>query len=88
MSDLLREPGSFRDPASCVFYWQGQVFRSLDSASASIIQQMVESGFLAKLIHAGLLVDSSLLPEDHADHLSLTDLFPGAMCFMRHERVD
>jgi hypothetical protein len=87
MSDFLREPGSFRDPASCVFYWQGQVLRSLDSASASIIQQIVESGFLQKLIQAGLLVDSSLLPEDHADHLAMLDRFPDAKRFMRHERI-
>src|ERR671933_778884 len=45
-----REPGSFRDPASTVFYLDGRVLRGLDERAAAEWRALQATGFFPRLL--------------------------------------
>lgn len=50
------DPGSFRDPTGRVIHHDGRVFRIVTAAGASAYRQVRDTGLLAELAAAGLLV--------------------------------
>jgi len=52
------EPGSFRDPASRVFYDGGRVFRGLSHEAAEVDSEVRSSGLMNDLVSRGLFVDN------------------------------
>ena len=51
--DLRSEPASFRDPASTVFYLNGQVLRGLRAEAAEEWQALAATRFFPRLLEAG-----------------------------------
>jgi hypothetical protein len=75
----VREPGSFRDPKSRVFYADGQVCRALSEEGREDFLALAASGLVAdpRLVDT-VLVDGEVDP----------DLVPGgAVAVLRHERI-
>ena len=56
MTELHSEPGSFRDPATRVFYADDRVFRGLDETAAKDWAQLSGTKFFPELVAAGKAV--------------------------------
>jgi len=56
MSDLQREPASFRDPSGSVFYAGGRVLRGLDAGAAEDWRALSSSSFFPPLMSSGKVV--------------------------------
>jgi hypothetical protein len=61
MSELQPEPGSFRDPATRVFYYGGRVLRGLDQTAADDWKQLASTQFFPKLMEEHKAVRTTLL---------------------------
>ncbi len=61
MSELQPEPGSFRDPATRVFYYDGRVLRGLDQTAADDWKQLSATQFFPKLMEEHKAVRTTLL---------------------------
>ena len=75
----LREPGSFRDPDSRVFYDDQGVVRALSPAGLADWQQLERTQLYERFRADGRLVATELLAERPADN--------GWAAFLRHERL-
>ena len=86
MSEIQRESGSFRDPASFVFYHEGRVFRCVDEATWSCLNDMTKAGLLSRMIEGGLVVatEGSAGGDLPSDIQSI--LPPGTRC-LRHRKI-
>lgn len=56
MNPVEREPASFRDPATTVFYGDGRVFRGLDATAAADWDRLRATSFFPELLAAGKAV--------------------------------
>jgi SAM-dependent methyltransferase len=54
-SVVEREPGSFRDPASTVFYLEGRVLRGLDEQAAAEWHALAATSFFPRLMEQGMV---------------------------------
>jgi ribosomal protein L11 methylase PrmA len=73
MSDLRREPGSFRDPSSTVFYAGERVLRGLDARATDDWARLSTSAFFGRALADGRIVgtrvadaDAALVPHEFA----------------------
>ena len=69
MSGLEREPASFRDPATRIFYVDGRVLRGLDATAAADWTRLSGTSFFPKAMEAGTVVrtttvEGSDLPDE------------------------
>ena len=86
MSEIQRESGSFRDPASFVFYHEGRVFRCVDEATWNCLHDMMDSGLLSRLIEQGLVVETEQVAAETLP-VDVQKSFPqGAYC-LRHRKI-
>ena len=82
-----RDAGSFRDPSGFVFRQDGRVFRAVDGKCAAILEGLVHSGALRRLVDDGLVVrsefvtDADLARRFAADHA-------GYARFLEHAPID
>src|SRR5947209_8392212 len=53
-------PQSFQDPAGRIFTWNGGVYRGISAESAPFLARFVQSDTHAKLVAAGLLIDTEV----------------------------
>ncbi len=53
---VILDPGSFRDPAGCVFSNDGKIYRSIFTSGAKEYEAARDAGIYDKLITAGLLL--------------------------------
>ncbi len=60
------DAGSFRDRQARVFYHEGKVYRGLSATALEEWQRLSESEFFPRLMKAGKIVDSKLVPTDTA----------------------
>lgn len=66
---MVREPGSFRDPAGFVFVRDGVVYRQVNAAGAASYDQLLASGLYDELSKSGRLVAHTEVPsEDPTAH--------------------
>jgi hypothetical protein len=56
VTDLQREPASFRDPATRIFYVDGRVLRGLDDTAAGDWAELSGTTFFPKAVEAGTIV--------------------------------
>lgn len=61
MTELTSEPGSFRDPATRVFYVDGRVLRGLDETAAADWTQLGATSFFPQLVKEGKAVGTTEL---------------------------
>ena len=64
MTDLQREPASFRDPATRIFYSDGRVLRGLDKTAAEDWAQLSATKFFPQLLADGKAVGTTTLDAD------------------------
>ncbi len=69
MSGRSVEPGSFRDPATTVFYVDGRVLRALDADAAATWKQLSTSPSFQNLVAAGKLVKTTTADSEPARSL-------------------
>jgi hypothetical protein len=74
-----REPGSFRDPASTVFYLDGRVLRGLDQQAAAEWRALQATSFFPRLLEQGKVCRTTTAPAPTGDrHWALV---------LEHERI-
>ncbi len=78
MTELHSEPGSFRDPATRVFYADDRVFRGLDSVAAKDWAQLSGTNFFPELVAQGKavkteVVDASSIPGVGGDYAAILE---------------
>lgn len=61
--NLVRDPGSFRDPSGYVFMEKSRVWRSINAVAEPEFRTVLESGILRKLTDLGLMIPSEPLAE-------------------------
>jgi hypothetical protein len=64
---VQREPGSFRDPASTVFYLDGRVLRGLDEQAAAEWRALQATGFFPRLLEQGKVCRTVTAPAPSGD---------------------
>ena len=79
------DPGSFRDPASTVFYAGGDVLRGLNADAAADWAAMSRAPFFTKAMQAGRVVATEALPVDAA--AKLTPEGKDWPVVLKHERI-
>ncbi len=79
------DPGSFRDPASTVFYAGGDVLRGLDTDAAADWAALQAAPFFARAVQAGKIVRTETVPAEEAR--SLAPAGREWPVVLRHERV-
>lgn len=79
------DPGSFRDPASTVFYAGGDVLRGLNAAAAADWAAMSAAPFFAKAMDAGRIVRTEAL--DPATAKKHTPKGTQYATVLKHERI-
>jgi hypothetical protein len=79
------DPGSFRDPASTVFYAGGDVLRGLSQDAAADWAAMSEKPFFAKAMEAGRIVRTEALPAAQAKKVAPKG--SDYALVLKHERV-
>ncbi len=82
MTELHSEPGSFRDPATRVFYADNRVFRGLDETAAKDWAQLAGTRFFPDLVANGKAVrteevDASTVPDGAGSYAAI----------LEHERI-
>ncbi len=77
------EDGSFRDPGSRVFHYQGQIIRGFDQASFDEFRHAENSGLLASLIETQKLVAYDVIEPGAATF----DGADGFDAFLRHPKI-
>jgi hypothetical protein len=55
-------PHSYGDPAGRVFVWNDALYRGIRRDAAPLFRRLFAEGIIDRLVHEGLLVDSSLTP--------------------------
>ena len=60
---MIKEPGSFRDPAGNIFYQNGKIFRILSTLGEKRISFILKNKILEKSIKKKFLVNTSVLNE-------------------------
>jgi hypothetical protein len=78
------DPGSFRDPASTVFYAGGDVLRGLNEEAAADWAAMSKAPFFAKAMADGRVVKTEALSAAEAKKLAAGKDWP---VVLKHERV-
>lgn len=66
-SGVQREPGSFRDPASTVFYLDGRVLRGLDEDAAAEWRALQDTRFFPRLLEQGKVCPTEQVPAPSGD---------------------
>jgi hypothetical protein len=61
VTELTSEPGSFRDPATRVFYYDGRVLRGLDATAAADWAKLAATKFFPQLVADGQAVGTKEL---------------------------
>ena len=85
MSTTQRLPSSFRDPSGFVYQRQGVLLRQVHAAYAPHLATLEESGLLAELVDAGLLVAHRERPlEDAATDAAVRVLEPVRVPFVSY----
>jgi SAM-dependent methyltransferase len=79
------DPGSFRDPASTVFYDGGDVLRGLDATAAADWDAMSQAPFFVKAMAEGRVVPTEALPAAKAK--KVTPAGRDWPLVLKHERV-
>ena len=82
MTELRREPGSFRDRHGRVFYRDGEVFRALSQKSLADFKQLSATRFYRDLVDEGALIASQLVDDPPPPELNGT--WAGVL---KHERI-
>jgi hypothetical protein len=79
------DPGSFRDPASTVFYAGGDVLRGLDASAAADWAAMTKAPFFGKAMAEGRVVPTEALTDAQAK--KVTPKGRDWSLVLKHERV-
>ena len=79
--DLIREPGSFRDPGGHIGYCGEKVFRVIMPGAAADFEKVQNTGLFAKLIE-----QQWLIPSKAVDPATLQD-FPPSSIVVEHPRI-
>ena len=80
---MINEPGSFRDPAGRIFYYQGKVYRKLSSTGTKRINYLTKNGILKKLIDNNLIIKTEVIEENQFGNLGLTKFDQ----ILEHEKI-
>jgi hypothetical protein len=81
------EFGSFRDPSGYVFFFQDSIYRTLDSASFSLVQQLEREGILSNLATQGYLVPTKVISQANPLYRTLKEHLPHEQHFLHHEKI-
>ena len=82
-----RDYGSFRDPSGYVFYYDNNVFRTVDNETLSLIGQLNGANILRELVDKGFLVPTQILSDKDSVYKELESQLPCEHNFLRHERI-
>ncbi|HEY7440414.1 MAG TPA: methyltransferase [Acidimicrobiia bacterium] len=83
VSEVRREPSSFRDPAATVFYSGQRVLRGLDQQAARDWERLVSSPFFTAALESGDVVDTRELQREEIP----SDAPGGFVTVLEHERI-
>ena len=86
-SQLVFDASSYRDPDGCVFFLDGDIYRTLSESSYAIINEINESGFLKELIDENLLVQTEIISPDEKRYAELTRRVSGWKYFLSLRRI-
>jgi len=81
------EFGSFRDPSGYIFYFQNEIYRTLDSNSFALIQQLDRDGVLIDLEKLGYLIPTTVITKTDPIYESLRENLPQENHFLHHDKV-
>ena len=81
------EFGSFRDPSGYVFFFQDSIYRTLDSASFSLVQQLEREGILGDLATQGYLIPTKVISQANPLYRTLKEHLPHEQHFLHHEKI-
>jgi SAM-dependent methyltransferase len=87
MTEVVADPGSFRDPAGRVVRMDGEIYRAVDSRFASLWERVAGEGLVRELTSRSLLVETEPVPPDSEAARRLRAGLPGYSSFLRHRRV-
>jgi SAM-dependent methyltransferase len=79
--------GSFRDPAGFVFFYDDHTYRTLDSVSFSLVQELETKGILSDLVGHGYLIDTRVIAPADSLCKTLQSHLPGEQHFLHHATV-
>ncbi len=60
MSSIRWDPGSFRDPAGSVFFYDKDVYRTLNNQDIKDIDTLVSLEFFCRYVQSGTIIPTSL----------------------------
>jgi SAM-dependent methyltransferase len=81
------DSGSFRDPSGYVFYYRGDVYRSVNAEVFHLIQSLQDSGVLRELASRRLIVETEVVAENSPLWAELRSNLDDASHFLRHEKI-
>jgi ribosomal protein L11 methylase PrmA len=76
------DPGSFRDPSGQIFHCDDEIYRTINPSAAASYEFVRDSGLLAELSGAGLL-----LPAEEVDRAILGEAASAASHVVRHPKL-
>ena len=88
MSNFFREPGSYRDPSSFVFFYHDQVYRVIDDKTRECIDVLKKRGAWDRLFERGLMVETKELDSGDALYRELAPHVPGVKHLLQHRRIE
>ncbi len=81
------ETGSFRDPSGCVLYFNGAVYRGVDTGTYALMARLESEGLLGKLADERLIVRTDCVAQECEMGRVLHAEFPHYPRFLAHETV-
>ena len=86
MSQLWREPSSFRDPSGYIINASDCVYRSLNRESYELVQAFLQSPAYTDLLDQELLIPTEILDSAVQESLSAKEGLPDR-CYVSHEKL-
>lgn len=82
MSQVIPEPGSFRDPRGRLYYVEDRVYRTVTARGVEDFNFVCKSGLIDRLLEAGKVIGATSVPKD-----VLGEYGKGAAVVVEHPRI-
>ena len=87
MTEMWREPSSFRDPSGHILYARGNVYRSLDRDSYGLVRSLLQSPIYSQLREKELVIETEIVDESTQTVLEREEGLKDRL-YIRHRKIE